>query len=230
MKKWISILLSFLMVLGLPLIAAAAELTNCTVTADSLKTLPGMTITVPIRISENQGFTNFAMILEYDHDVLELKSIDVADGENPYLCGTLVSTNTEWKDAQGETYGYITAASDEAVTENGILFTATFAVSASFTETTEVSAKVQYVRNNAAVFTVFEEIAAVSYSGVITAILPGDLNGDGVVEYDDVMLAYQASLAEAELTADQITAADINEDGSVDSSDVEMIYQIYIGG
>ncbi len=65
MKKVISILLSLLYLLGVPMFAFAEEITNCSIIADSVPTPPGEQITVPIRITENQGFTNFAISLEY---------------------------------------------------------------------------------------------------------------------------------------------------------------------
>ena len=230
MKRLISISLSLLFLLGLPMIAYAQEVTTCTVTADSIQTKPGQTITVPVRVTDNPGFTNFAVALEYDKDLLTLVSINTANEEEPYLCGTLVSTNTDWKNAEEKSCGYITAASTEPVKENGILFTATFQVSADFTDSTQVTPKVQYIRNNEAVFSVFEEITASVTDSIVNAIVAGDVNCDGIVEYDDVMLAYQASLGEITLTEEQMPMADMNDDNVIDNTDVEMIYQIYTGG
>lgn len=230
MKRIISIALSLLVFLGVPLMAFAEEVTTCAITADSIQTLPGKTITVPVWIEGNQGFTNFAIALEYDAEKLELLSINTGEGDTAYLCGTLVSTNTAWKNAEGKTCGYITAASAEAVAGDGILFTATFQVSEEFTSTTVITPKVQYIRNNEAFFAVFEEITASVTEGTVSAIVPGDVNGDGLVEYDDVMLAYQVSLGEAELTDQQMVLADINGDKVINSSDVEDIYRIYTGG
>ena len=74
----------------------AAEIADCTVSADSVSATAGGTVTVPIRISGNRGFTNFGIALDYDREQLELLSIQTAEGETPYLCGTTVAVNTQW--------------------------------------------------------------------------------------------------------------------------------------
>lgn len=230
MKKVISILLSLLYLLGVPMFAFAEEITSCSICADSVPTPPGEQITVPIRITENQGFTNFAISLEYDPEKLELISIHTTDGQNPYLCGTMVSTNIGLKNADGESCGYIVSAAENAVSGDGILFTATFRVSQDFADAAAVTPVVHYVRNNAAVFSIFEAITASVTSGTITAIVSGDVTGDGMVEYDDVMKVYKASLGEVSLTEEEKLLADINGDHTIDNLDVEEIYRIYTGG
>ena len=230
MKKVISILLSLLYLLGVPMVAFAEEITTCSVSVDSVPTPPGEQITVPIRITENQGFTNFAISLEYDPEKLELLSINTTDDQNSYLCGSMVSTNMDWKNEEGKSCGYVVSASENAVSGDGVLFTATFRVSQDFDDSTMVTPVVLYVRNNAAVFSIFEEITAFVTSGTITAIVAGDVTGDGMVEYDDVMKVYKASLGEVNLTEEEKLLADINGDQIIDNLDVEEIYRIYTGG
>ena len=230
MKKFIGILQAVLLGLILPLTVAATELTSCTVSVDSAAAAPGETVTVAVRMTDNPGFTNFAIGLDYDREILNLKSIDISDGETPYLCGTQVSTNTEWADESGESLAYLVSAAAEAVKEEGILFTATFEVSADFVGETEIAPKVQYVRNNEAVFSIFEPLHVNVSAGTVTSILLGDVNGDGIVEYDDVMLAYKAYLGEAELTPEELAVVDRNGNGTIEEEEYQMIYQIYIGG
>lgn len=230
MKKVISILLSLLYLLGVPMFAFAEEITSCSISVDSMPTPPGDQITVPVRITENQGFTNFAISLEYDSEKLELISINTTDDQNSYLCGSMVSTNIGWKNAQGKSCGYIVSASENAVSGDGILFTVTFQVSQSLEDYTTVTPVVHYVRNNSAVFSIFEEITASVTPGTIKAIVAGDVTGDGMVEYDDVMKVYKASLGEVNLTEEEKLLADINGDQIIDNLDVEEIYRIYTGG
>lgn len=230
MKKVISILLSLLYLLGVPMFAFAEEITTCFISVDSVPIPPGEQITVPVRITENQGFTNFAISLEYDPEKLELISINTTDDQNPYLCGPQVSTNMDWKNAEGKSCGYIVSASENAVSGDGILFTATFRVSQDFDDSTTVTPVVHYVRNNATVFSIFEAITASVTPGTITAIVAGDVTGDGMVEYDDVMKVYKAALGEESLTEEEKLLADINGDQIIDNLDVEEIYRIYTGG
>ena len=212
MKKRIAILLAALMVVALP-VTVAAEMTTCIVTADSVAALPGQTVTVAIRIEDNPGFTNYAIALDFDRENMTLKSI-----EGPVDS----AVNAE--------SGLVVSASADPVKDDCTLFTATFEIAEDFEGHAAVIPEVQYIRNNEAVFSIFEEIHAAVKPGAVTAVLWGDLTGDGVVEYNDVMLAYKAFLGEAELTPEQLVAVDSNENGTVEKAEYQAIYQIYIGG
>ena len=229
MKKTISLVLILLLCLSVPLTAMAAELTGCVITVDSAAGSPGDTVTVAVRISDNPGFTNFAMGLSYDREKLTLISLNTAEGENPYLCGTRTAVNPDWTEGESE-LAYLVAASADPVKENGILFTATFQLASGFSGTAEIMPNVRYVRNNEAVFSVFEQISAAVTPGTVAAVNPGDLTGDGKLDYNDVMLAYKAFLGEAELTLPQMAAVDTNENGSVDENEYQDLYTTYIGG
>ena len=229
MKKFIAIILAVLLSLAVPFQVLAAELTNCTVTAGSAAGAPGEEVTVEVRIGENPGFTNFAIALDYDREHLTLKGINTKDGSTPYLCGSNVSINEVW-DAEEKEYGFVVSASADPVKENGILFTVTFEIAADFVGEAQVTPVVQYIRNNEAVFSIFEEIHASVTAGAVTSVLVGDVNGDGIIEYNDVMLAYKAFLGEAELTQEQMAVVDANRNGTVEEAEYQAIYQIYIGG
>lgn len=229
MKKSIAICLAVLLSLALPLTVMAAELTACTVTADSVAGAPGETVTVAIRIADNPGFTNFAIALDYDREHLTLKSIETQTGDTPYLCGSNVSVNKAWDEDEKE-YGFVVSASADSVKENGILFTATFEIVGDFVGEAQVTPVVCYIRNNEAVFSIFEQLHAAVTAGTITSVVAGDVNGDGIIEYNDVMLAYKAFLGEAELPPEQMSVVDTNRNGTVEEAEYQAIYQIYIGG
>lgn len=237
MKKTISVLLAVLLGLLIPLTASAAEdLTSCEVSVDVGDAVifgPGETIEVEIKIDKNPGFTNFAVALDYDRDALTLKEIatkeTTPEGENPYLCGLQVSANTRWSDGD-KTYGYVVAAMVEPEkAESGTLFKATFEIAADYVGEAVIKPEVLYIRNNERLFSVFEDINAKVTAAKIKSVLPGDVNLDGIVEYDDVMLAYRASNGTAELDNEQLAAADRNKNGNVDESDYREIYDIYVG-
>ena len=229
MKKIIGILLAVLLSLVLPLSVLATELTSCTVTAESAAGAPGEEVTVEVRIGDNPGFTNFAIALDYDREHLTLKRINAKDGNTHYLCGSNVSINEMW-DAEEKEYGFVVSASADPVKENGILFTVTFEIAADFVGEAQVTPVVQYIRNNEAVFSIFEQIHATVTAGAVTSVLVGDVNGDGIIEYNDVMLAYKAFLGEAELTEAQMAVVDTNRSGTIEEAEYQAIYQIYIGG
>ena len=229
MKKFIAVTLAVLLSLAIPLTVMASELTNCTVMADSVAGEPGETVTVAVKIADSPGFTNFAIALDYDREHLTLKSIETQNGDDPYLCGSNVSINKTWDEGEKE-YGFVVSASADPVKENGILFTVTFEIAADFVGEAQVTPVVQYIRNNEAVFSIFEEIHATVTDGMITSVLVGDVNGDGIIEYNDVMMAYKAFLGETELTAEQMAVVDTNRNGTVEEAEYQAIYQIYIGG
>lgn len=222
MKKFIVLLMAVLLCLGLPMAAAAAELTSCTVSAQSVVAAPGATVTMEIRIDDNPGFTNFAIALGYDSNNLTLVSLEASEN--------LTGINVNWKDADDNEKGFVVCASAEPVKKDGVLLTATFQIAEGFTGETEVVPEVHYIRNNAAIFSIFESVHATVHPGMIRSNPAGDLTGDGIIEYNDVMLAYKAYLGETELTQHQMDAVDRNRNGTIEASEYQAIYQIYIGG
>lgn len=210
-----------------PTKAAAAEV--CQITAPSQKTLPEKTVTVPVSIAGNPGFTNFAIALEYDTDKLELTGIQTATGDVQYLCGGNVSTNTAWKTSGGKACGFIAAASGKNIGGDGTLFTATFLVKVGATGTAVITPRVQYLRSFS---DTFSDMDVTVQQAEITVIAYGDITMDGKIEYDDVILAYQAAIGETTLTAEQVEIADLAEEdtGSIDMADVQAIYDLYTGG
>lgn len=227
MKKLICCILAAALTACLVLTVAAAEVTACTVTAESVPAIAGGTVTVPIRISGGTGFTNFGIALDYDRDALTLTAIDV--DEDSLLNGAAVSANAGWTGADGETYGYLTCASPEKITGDGLLFTATFQVGDGVTGSVSVTPVVHYVRNNTALFSVFEEIPANAVSAELSVIRMGDVNQDGEVDVIDALMAYRAYRGVLVLSDAQETAADLNQDGEIDVLDALLIYRIYRG-
>ena len=234
MKKIIVLVLSVALVLGIGVTAIAAA--NCSVTAESVEAIAGQSVTVPVVIAGNSGFTNFCIMIDYDREALELTSINSADGENIYLCGELVSTNTAFEDEDGNTFGFINCALTEKCSENGTLFTVTFKVADDFTGSADVKPVVTYIRNNAAVFSVFEEIAAAVTKGTVTVqetdvpdVVYGDVNVDGSVDISDVQLLFEYVLGITSINDGQITAGNVNGDSATDISDVQRLFEYVLG-
>lgn len=232
MNKITATILSLLLLLSIAPVGTATETgiepTAVKVTAASLSSMPDREITVPVSMEGNPGFTNLAIALEYDPAKLELKSIST---ENQILCTVKNRTNVQWKKDDKRTCGFLVAASPTEVTGDGKLFTATFKVHKDFAETTVVTPKILYLRSNVVDYKVFKSITPDVASGTVKAILAGDVNLDGVVEYDDVMAAYQELQSpEKTFTDDQKKVADLNNNGYIDEGDVSAIYNIYTGG
>lgn len=228
MKKIICCILAAVLVAGSVFTVVAAERTRCDISADHVTAGTDSLVTVAVRISGNPGFTNFGIALDYDRDALTLVSISAADG----ICGELVSVNTAWDPASaegsplkaGKTCGYVSCACPEAVTGNGILFTATFRVSPTASGTAEVTPVVVYLRNNTAVLSVFESISAAVSGGSVTYTLVGDYDGDGILEAADAEGLYNAIKVGRIFTQAEISLYDKTGDGRIDVLDVAAVY------
>ncbi len=56
-----------------------------------------------------------------------------------------------------------------------------------------------------------------------SVITPGDINGDGEIDYADAVMALKHDSGLVTLTGDKLTAADVNSDGEVDFNDAVLI-------
>lgn len=233
MNKRITAVLCLALLLCLPQTAAATE-TGCRITGEAVKTLPGKTVVIPIEISGNPGFTNFGIGLEYDSSKLELVELVTVGQEDIYLCGSRVSTNKAWTPQSGESgagtpQGYVTAAVPEKITLSGTLFAARFAVKADFEGSTQVTPHVYSLRcyEDAAGFS---DVVVTAEPVKVNALIMGDINRDGIIEYDDVIAAYAAAKGERELNPEEMEIADMDGSGDIDEEkDVKAIYDLYTG-
>lgn len=219
MKKLICCILAAVMLLGLAAVAYATEATTCTVTVDSLTVGAGEEVSVSLRLTDNPGFTNFGVFLNYDREMLTLERVEAVTGE-------ITAVNPQWENADGSLSCYVTSASAEAVTGDAVLFTAVFTVSPNFTGSTLVTPVVSYIRNNSALFSVFEELTATAQPGTLEAaeeILLGDVNDDGKISAIDVTMVNMYMRNKYTLSQEQMKAADVTGDGKITAMDVTLI-------
>ena len=217
--------------------AALAAGKSCSITTSGASAAEGDTLSISVSISDNPGYTNCGIVLDYDREKLELAGIEAPDGET-----VISAVNTSWTPTEGmgldmqKKYGYVSIASADQISENGVLFTASFRVLAGAEGEAQITPLVRYIRDNTALFSVFENISAAVSPNVISIesqtaapVLPGDLSGDGRVMPADAALVYAAFKGQRELTAAQILAADVNGDNRVTMSDAAMIYAYFKG-
>ena len=241
MKKFLRIIPILILMLALPLAAAAAELTGCRISADSVSGRPGETVTVPVRIASNPGFTNFGIALDYDREKMTLVSIQLEDEQQePYLCGSFAASNIAWDpalDANAETFpenalwGYVVCVQPEVVSADGILFTATFRMNNTVSGTAGVTPVVNYMRNNEAVFSVFETVVTQCEQGTVSVVaaMPGDVNGDGIVSAGEIVKIIQGYRGKT-VDAAVMLAVDSNGNGIIDASELIRAVRNYRGG
>ena len=161
---------------------------------------------------------------------LELLSIQTAEGETPYLCGTTAAVNTQWTGTDEKTFGYVTAALEEAATADAILFTATFRVSGDFSGNAAVQPVVQYMRSNKRLLSVFDAIPVTTVSGTVSTVLVGDYDQNGTVNALDVMGLYRAVISGTDFSEEDLDRLDVNRDGMINALDIMAIYGIVSGG
>lgn len=221
-RTWLGIVTAALL-LCLPMTARATE--NATLSADTVTASAGGTVTVPVRLEGNPGFTNFAVSLEYDKEQLTLVSLNTQSEEgNTYLCGSLTAGNPEWGTEEDESGGYLTGASGEVITGDGILFTATFRLAADFSGTATVKPVVHYLRNGGEAG--FADVTVTAKAGSISNYIPGDVNDDGEVTLVDAMMTYNASIG----IIKENDRMDIDQDGEITLMDAMTIYNLSLGG
>lgn len=221
-RTWLGIITAALL-LCLPMTALATE--NATLSADTVTAAAGGTVTVPIRLEGNPGFTNFAVSLEYDKEKLTLVSLNAQSEEgSAYLCGSLTAGNPEWKVEEGTANGYLAGASAEVITGDGTLFTATFRLAADFSGTASVKPVVHYLRNGGEAG--FTDVAVTAKAGSISNYIPGDVNDDGEVTLEDAMMTYNASIG----LIKENDRMDIDQDGEITLVDAMTIYNLSLGG
>lgn len=63
----------------------------------------------------------------------------------------------------------------------------------------------------------------------LACVVMGDINGDGVVDHKDVVLAERIALGLTTATPDQLARGDIHVDGTIDISDYLLIQKLGLG-
>lgn len=116
MKKFLSMLVAVMLLAASMIMPAFAA--GSTISVSSVSAKPGDTVTVNVSLSGNTGFKAYGMALTYDTSALELQSINAgALSGNGLFVGNTAN-------------GVATFAGMNAVTGDGVLFTATFKVKA----------------------------------------------------------------------------------------------------
>jgi hypothetical protein len=62
-----------------------------------------------------------------------------------------------------------------------------------------------------------------------SSVANGDVNGDGVVDYKDMLLAQRIALGMVTPSADQLTRGDMRTDGLINVSDYLLIQKMVLG-
>lgn len=222
MRKWNIFLTSLALLILLPMTTRAAQ--TVTIGAANVTAEAGQTISVPVTIRGNSGFTNFSLTLGYDEKALELLELKAGG-----LCPELTRVNGS----------KIVSARANVVEKNGVLATAVFKVREGYAGTATVTPTVDYFRCAEETGT-FQTLTVNATSGSVrvdktgedgtggkpegTASL-GDVNGDGRINALDAALVYGHLAGMQNLTSTQLARADVDGNGIVDRSDAIWLYR-----
>lgn len=229
LKQRLAALLAAALLLGFAPAALAEAGSGCTIQASELSAGPGETVEVTVSLTGNPGFTNLAVALDYDREKLTLTALRPAEAE-----GLLTAVNPSWTGGEGESLGFLTLASAEALEEDMTLLTASFTVKEGASGEAAVTPQVVYMRDNTALFSVFEAKNAAAAAGKVSirtaaAVLMGDINGDGKVNIVDAARTYAAVNGRYTLSEEQTQRVDVNGDGKINIVDAARVYA-YING
>ena len=67
------------------------------------------------------------------------------------------------------------------------------------------------------------QIAGTTYAAVINIVQKGEVNGDGIIDYNDVELVEKHLIRLEELSTDKLENADLNEDGKINVTDLTLL-------
>ena len=196
----------------LPEISASIEIS-------SAEAMPGETITVDVKISDNPGLASLVLKLSYDQSLLTLTNVAYHTGMGGQTVPPASLTSPV-------TLYWVNGFAN--YTGNGIFATLTFKVSENATDGATADITASYKPDD--VFNIEDKSVGLNItSGKITVIdyVPGDINGDGILNNKDVtrFMQYNAGW-DVEVNE---AALDVNGDGSVNNKDVTRLMQYNAG-
>ena len=221
-KKLLSLILSVLFVFTALPISAFAELADSTIiSVENVYAAPDSTVEVSINIDNNKGIAGATFTLTYDEkltllDIQKGDAFDMLDFTAPGLFSS--PCNFAWD-------------SESAVSaKNGKVLILSFKVSDKAAKNEELPVKLSY-RYGDIYDANLDSIPVTFENGKITVInyIPGDVNGDGIVNGKDVTLIRRYNAGGYGVSINE-EAADVNADGVINGKDVTLIRRVNAGG
>lgn len=214
---------------------SSLEKQSITLTNSEAKTItlaPGIMngnghISVPVYVSQNDGFSKLKLGVTYNRNVLSFESFTFpAETQS-----VLTQTDNSLSSWSGYVSAEFTAAADVKTT--GTLMYANFQMangsySSYYGTTTDVVFAIESVEDQAGdIFSYNSVTSSVTLSDRQHTL--GDISGDGQINLIDVLYVMQYYNQARTLTDAEKTAADVNRDGKVDLIDAYRIMQYYNG-
>ncbi len=225
MKKLLSIVLCFVLVLSLASFGNVSAATAPTITISNVTARSGDNVSVNVSIADNPGIMAIAFCITYDSDVL-----DYVGSESGFITDYII------KDHTNEGCLSVVSVSNEDVTSNGTMFTVSFKINDTAAlgsyEIGIINANPEKygdslhdcLSNSKEQF--FAPVVNKGYISVVD-VVAGDVNGDTKVNGRDYSLLMQyingwdVEIVEA--------ASDVNGDTKINGRDYTILMQ-YING
>ncbi len=194
----------------------AAQSMNITVT--STEAAPGDTFSVDVAIAENSGFAGLDFSLCFDNTMLTLVSVNQEDALDAFTVTPVENANEK-----GEIiFCYVDLAN---ICSDGKIATLTFKVDPSAAGKNLLLAVMPPRDAFGISGSQFIDIIVFTESGTVTVTVPfGDINGNGTLGIEDVLLVLKAILNDTELAN-----GDMNSDGKITLIDVMRLLRVIAG-
>ncbi len=226
MKKLLSMLLAMVLVLScLPVSSMAAvdtsQLANATVMVEDAIAAAGSTVEVNLLVMNNPGIAGARVTISY-HNQLEL--VDAVGGS---AFSALDYTNPG---AFQNPCNFNWDSENKEVSDDGTLLTLTFRVAEDAVSNSRLNVDVSY-RYGDIYNADLDSLEFQMVSGTVTVLdyIPGDVNGDQVVNGKDVTLIRRYNAGGYNITINE-SAADVNADGLINGKDVTLVRRYVAGG
>lgn len=201
--------------------AFAQEYTKPTIYVENKYAASGSTVDVNLYIVNNPGVAGAKLTLSYNP---KLTLVNVSSGQ--------VFENLDFTKPGRFTSpcNFLWDSENAVATEDGVILTLTFEVSSDTNENEDLNVNLSYQYGDI-YDSDLNSLEFETQSNYVTIIdyIPGDVNGDGIVNGKDVTLV-RRFIAGGYDTEIKEAAADVNDDGVINGKDVTLIRRFITGG
>ena len=196
------------------------------ITMPDVRGLAGSTVTLPINLGNANGITGYGMDIRISYNQNILTPIDFH--RTPLTDTFAFMSNIGVANGQVNFSG-ISGMGAQIVGEGHILNVDFFVVPGTPAWTTTTLAFVQVFLYDVVPSRINVDYSDTARFTVAADYILGDLNGDGIVNSADALIAQRIAVGEVIPTPLQQYAGDINGDGQIDSADVILILRLAVG-
>lgn len=225
-KRVISILLVLALAfscipMGTLTASASTDYTEPTIFAESKYAAPGSSVKVNVNVKNNPGIAGATLSVSYD------QKLTLTGAESGTTFSKLSFT------APGQFLNpsdFLWDSESGQVNDDGTLLTLTFKVAEDASSNEQLNVNISYYSGD--IYNEdLENVNLQTVNGCVTVIdyIPGDVNGDGVVNGKDVTMLRRNIVGGYDININE-SAADVNGDSRINGVDVTLIRRCIVGG